>query len=71
MASGQEGFVGGLNRRDFLRAGLLAGSAAIAGCAWDGGPLIRPKLAAISRMNDWVSEHVFLSGSRLAPEWPA
>lgn len=70
MASPHEGSGGGPTRRDFLRAGLLAGSAALAGCAWDGGPLLRPKLAAISRMNDWVGEHILLSGSRLAPESP-
>src|SRR5512133_104280 len=61
---------GGVTRRDFLRLGLLAGSAAAAGCAWDGGHLLRPRLAAVSRFNDWVGEHVFLSGGRLAPEWP-
>ena len=61
----------GLSRRDFLRLGLLAGSAAAAGCAWDGGPLLRPKLAAISRMNDWVGEHILLSNDRLARQWPA
>lgn len=60
----------GLSRRDFLRFGLLAGSAAAAGCAWDGGPLLRPKLAAVSRMNDWVGEHILLSNDRLAREWP-
>ena len=61
----------GLSRRDFLRLGLLAGSAAAAGCAWDGGALLRPKLAAISRVNDWVGEHIFLSNDRLARQWPA
>ena len=61
----------GLSRRDFLRLGLLAGSAAAAGCAWDGGALLRPKLAAVSRMNDWVGEHIFLSNDRLARQWPA
>jgi DMSO/TMAO reductase YedYZ molybdopterin-dependent catalytic subunit len=61
----------GLSRRDFLRFGLLAGSAAVAGCAWDGGPLLRPKLAAVSRMNDWVGEHILLSNHRLARQWPA
>ena len=60
----------GLSRRDFLRLGLLAGSAAAAGCAWDGGPLLRPKLAAVSRMNDWVGEHILLSNHRLARQWP-
>lgn len=66
MASKREG----VTRRDFLRLGVLAGSAAAAGCAWDGGALIRPRLAAISRMNDWVGEHLLLSGHRLSPEWP-
>jgi DMSO/TMAO reductase YedYZ molybdopterin-dependent catalytic subunit len=61
----------GLSRRDFLRLGLLAGSAAAAGCAWDGGALLRPKLAAVSRMNDWVGVHIFLSNDRLARQWPA
>jgi DMSO/TMAO reductase YedYZ molybdopterin-dependent catalytic subunit len=60
----------GLSRRDFLRFGLLAGSAAAAGCGWDGGPLLRPKLAAMSRMNDWVGEHILLSNHRLARQWP-
>jgi DMSO/TMAO reductase YedYZ molybdopterin-dependent catalytic subunit len=57
-----------LARRDFLRLGLTAGPASLAAaCGWDGGPLLRPRLADISRLNDWVGEHVFLSGSRLAP----
>jgi DMSO/TMAO reductase YedYZ molybdopterin-dependent catalytic subunit len=60
----------GFNRRDFLRLGLLAGSASLAGCGWDGGRVLRPKLAAVSRMNDWVGEHILLSGHRLSPEWP-
>jgi DMSO/TMAO reductase YedYZ molybdopterin-dependent catalytic subunit len=60
-----------LDRRDFLRLGLLAGPAAlVAGCGWDGGPLIESGLSRISRLNDWMGEHVFLSGSRLAPEYP-
>jgi DMSO/TMAO reductase YedYZ molybdopterin-dependent catalytic subunit len=60
----------GLSRRDFLRLGAVAGPAALmAGCGWDGGPLVRPRLAAISRLNDWVGEHVFLAGDRLAPTY--
>ncbi|HEU4697627.1 MAG TPA: molybdopterin-dependent oxidoreductase [Gemmatimonadales bacterium] len=61
----------GLDRRDFLRLGLAAGPAAlVAACGWDGGALLRPRLAAISRVNDWVGEHVFLSPDRLAPTYP-
>jgi len=60
-----------LDRRDFLRLGLVAGPAAlVAGCGWDGGPRIESALARVSRVNDWMGEHVFLSGSRLAPEYP-
>src|SRR5438552_8433496 len=60
-----------LARRDFLRLGLLAGPAALAAaCRWDGGPAIESGLARISRLNDWMGEHLFLSGSRLAPEYP-
>jgi len=59
-----------LDRRDFLRLGLLAGpTALLAGCGWDGGPL-ESGLFRISRVNDWVGEHLFLSSGRLAPEYP-
>lgn len=61
----------GLDRRDFLRLGLLAGPASlVAACGWDGGPLLKPRLAAISRLNDWVGEKVLLSPDRLAPTYP-
>ena len=57
--------------RDFMRLGLAAGPAALlAACGWDGGPLLRPPLRAVSRLNDWVGEKILLSGSRLAPEYP-
>ncbi|MEP6571771.1 MAG: molybdopterin-dependent oxidoreductase [Gemmatimonadota bacterium] len=60
-----------LQRRDFLRLGLVAGPASlVAACGWDGGDLLRPRLSAISRLNDWVGEHVLLSGSRLSREYP-
>src|SRR6266849_1497305 len=63
--------VRGLGRRDFLRLGLVAGPAALlAACEWDGGPL-EAKLAQVSRLNDWVGEHLFLSKTRLAPTYPA
>jgi DMSO/TMAO reductase YedYZ molybdopterin-dependent catalytic subunit len=59
-----------LDRRDFFRLGLLAGPASlVAACGWDGGDLIRPKLAAVSRLNDWVGEHIILSSDRLAPTY--
>jgi DMSO/TMAO reductase YedYZ molybdopterin-dependent catalytic subunit len=61
----------GLDRRDFFRLGLVAGPASLlAACGWDGGPLIQPRLGAISRLNDWVGEHVLMSSSRLARTYP-
>ncbi len=60
-----------LDRRDFLRLGLVAGPASlVAGCGWDGGPLLKSKLATMSRVNDWVGEHVLQSNRRLAPVYP-
>ena len=61
-----------LDRRDFLRLGIVAGPAAlVAGCGWDGGPLIKSQLASISRLNDWVGENVLQSSKRLARVYPA
>jgi DMSO/TMAO reductase YedYZ molybdopterin-dependent catalytic subunit len=69
---GPEARVPRLARRDFFRLGLIAGPASlVAACGWDGGPLIRPRLSAISRFNDWMGEHVFQSNSRLAPVYDA
>src|SRR6185369_11819161 len=60
-----------LDRRDFFRLGLAVGPAALAAaCQWDGGPGIESALARVSRLNDWMGEHVLLSGKRLAPEYP-
>jgi DMSO/TMAO reductase YedYZ molybdopterin-dependent catalytic subunit len=60
-----------LDRRDFLRLGLVAGPASlVAACGWDGGSAIEPKLRAFSRVNDWVGEKLLLSSSRLAKEYP-
>lgn len=53
------------DRRAFL-AGALGGL--LSGCGWDGGSLIRPRLQAFSRFNDWVSRGVF-SPHRLAPTY--
>ena len=55
------------DRRGFLRLAAGAGSAAlVAACGWDGGNLVRPRLLSVSRLNDWVGEHVFFSPTRLA-----
>jgi DMSO/TMAO reductase YedYZ molybdopterin-dependent catalytic subunit len=60
-----------LDRRDFLRLGLVAGPASlVAACGWDGGSAIEPRLRAFSRVNDWVGEKIFQSSSRLAREYP-
>jgi DMSO/TMAO reductase YedYZ molybdopterin-dependent catalytic subunit len=60
-----------VDRRGFLRLGIAAGTASLAAaCSWDGGDLIRPRLLSISRLNDWVGEHVLYSSTRLAPTYP-
>jgi DMSO/TMAO reductase YedYZ molybdopterin-dependent catalytic subunit len=60
-----------LDRRDFLRLGLVAGPVSLAAaCGWDGGSAIRPRLQGISRVNDWVGEHILQSNQRLAREYP-
>jgi DMSO/TMAO reductase YedYZ molybdopterin-dependent catalytic subunit len=60
----------GLNRRDFVRLGLVAPTALAAACGWDGGALLEPKLRAFSRINDWVGEKIFFSPTRLGREYP-
>jgi DMSO/TMAO reductase YedYZ molybdopterin-dependent catalytic subunit len=61
-----------LDRRDFLRLGLVAGPVTLAAaCGWDGGPALQPRLRSFSRVNDWIGEHVFHSNGRLAPTYPA
>jgi DMSO/TMAO reductase YedYZ molybdopterin-dependent catalytic subunit len=60
-----------ISRRDFFRFGAAAGPASLlAACGWDGGPILEPKLRAFSRINDWVSEKILYSPSRLADEYP-
>ncbi len=60
----------GLSRRDFVRLGVVAPASIVAACGWDGGSLIEPRLRAVSRINDWVGEKIFFSGTRLAPQYP-
>ena len=60
-----------LDRRDFLRLGLVAGPASlVAGCGWDGGPFVKSRLATMSRLNDWVGENILQSSTRLARVYP-
>jgi DMSO/TMAO reductase YedYZ molybdopterin-dependent catalytic subunit len=60
------------DRRAFLKLAAGAGAASlVAACGWDGGQLVRPRLLAISRLNDWVSEKILYSPTRLAPTYPA
>jgi DMSO/TMAO reductase YedYZ molybdopterin-dependent catalytic subunit len=55
------------DRRGFLRLAAGAGPAALAAaCGWDGGNAVRPRLLDVSRLNDWMGEHIFFSPSRLA-----
>jgi DMSO/TMAO reductase YedYZ molybdopterin-dependent catalytic subunit len=55
------------DRRDFLKLVAGAGTASLAAaCAWDGGDALRPKLLAMSRVNDWVGEKILFSPTRLA-----
>jgi DMSO/TMAO reductase YedYZ molybdopterin-dependent catalytic subunit len=55
------------DRRAFVRLAVRTGPAAlVAACGWDGGEAVRPKLLAVSRLNDWVGEHVLFSPTRLA-----
>ena len=59
-----------LSRRDLLRLAAAAGAGAlVSGCGWDGGPVIKPGLTAIGRVNDWVGERL-VSPHRLAREYP-
>jgi DMSO/TMAO reductase YedYZ molybdopterin-dependent catalytic subunit len=58
-----------LDRRAFLRLGLAAGPISLlAGCGYEGSDTIKRQLGAISRLNDWMGEHLFLS-DRAAPRY--
>ena len=55
------------DRRAFLTLAAGAGTASlVAACGWDGGDAIRPRLLAVSRLNDWVGEKILFSRERLA-----
>jgi len=56
-----------IDRRGFLKLAAGAGTAPlVASCGWDGGDAIRPKLLDVSRLNDWVGQHILYSPTRLA-----
>src|SRR6266850_5752393 len=59
-----------IDRRSFFRLAAGAGAASLAAaCQWDGGNLVRPRLLDVSRVNDWVSEKLLYSPTRLACEY--
>jgi DMSO/TMAO reductase YedYZ molybdopterin-dependent catalytic subunit len=60
---------GVLTRRDVLRLAAAGGSATLAACGWDGGRVIQPGLLSVSRLNDWIGEHVVFDADRLAPTY--
>jgi len=61
-----------IDRRRFLRFSGVAGTAALAAaCGWDGGGAVKPGLLSLSRLNDWVGEHLLFSPSHLAPTYDA
>jgi DMSO/TMAO reductase YedYZ molybdopterin-dependent catalytic subunit len=50
-----------------LRLSGVAGTGAFAAaCGWDGGGTVKPGLLSLSRLNDWVGEHLLFSPSHLA-----
>ncbi len=58
------------SRRDLLRLGLTgAGLGLLAGCGRKGAQIVRPALAAVSRANDWVGEHLLFSRGQPAPTY--
>jgi DMSO/TMAO reductase YedYZ molybdopterin-dependent catalytic subunit len=55
------------DRRGFLKLAAAGGAASLAAaCGWDGGNVLRPALLDVSRVNDWVGEHILFSPTRLA-----
>src|SRR5437899_5070958 len=55
------------DRRGFLRLAAGGGTATLAAaCGWDGGDAVRPGLLDVSRLNDWVGEHILFPPTRLA-----
>jgi DMSO/TMAO reductase YedYZ molybdopterin-dependent catalytic subunit len=61
-----------IDRRAFLRLSGIAGTASLAAaCGWDGGGAVKPGLLSLSRLNDWVGEHLLFSPSHLARTYDA
>src|SRR5215472_8576360 len=57
------------DRRSFLKAAGIGATSLLAGCGWDGGKTVKPALLSISRLNDWVGEHLLFSPSRIAKNY--
>ena len=61
---------GTIDRRGFLRLGLAAGPVSLlAACGYEGSDGVKSRLEDISRLNDWMGEHLFLS-QRPARKYP-
>jgi DMSO/TMAO reductase YedYZ molybdopterin-dependent catalytic subunit len=58
---------GSLSRRDLLRLAAAGGPAGLVACGWDGGRILQPALLRVSRLNDWVGEHVLFDAGRAVP----
>lgn len=51
-----------LDRRAFFRIGVAAGPASLlAACGYEGSDPIKHRLRNVSRLNDWIGEHLLLS----------
>ena len=54
------------DRRSFFKMAGISAASLLAGCGWDGGESVKPALLSISRLNDWVGEHLLYSPGRIA-----
>jgi DMSO/TMAO reductase YedYZ molybdopterin-dependent catalytic subunit len=57
------------DRRSFFKAAGAGAASLVAACGWDGGGTVKPALLSISRLNDWVGEHLLYSSGHLAPTY--
>ena len=57
------------DRRSFLKTAAISAASLLAGCGWDGGTSVKPALLSISRLNDWVGEHLLYSPTRIAKSY--
>jgi DMSO/TMAO reductase YedYZ molybdopterin-dependent catalytic subunit len=57
------------DRRSFFKTAGISAASLLAGCGWDGGKSVKPALLSISRLNDWVGEHLLYSPGRIAKNY--